>query len=65
MAHIFVTRWLKRVALNVARKVAQRWLAKVAQRWLKGGSKVAQVFFREIKPLNYPTDIGRNIRWSG
>ena len=31
----------------------------------QGGSKVVQPFFREIKPLNYPTDTGRNIRWSG
>ena len=30
-----------------------------------GGSKVVQPCFREIKPLNYPTDTGRNIRWSG
>ena len=26
---------------------------------------MVQPFFREIKPLNYLTDIGRNIRWSG
>ena len=30
-----------------------------------GGSKVVQPFFREIKPLNYPADFGRNIRRSG
>ena len=36
-----------------------------SERGSQGGSKVVQPFFREIKPLNYPADFGRNIRRSG